>query len=75
MSKSTSHIKSNFLPPKISNKILLCKQGHISPTTHNNYTNLSHCLSVQLAIIQRDTIKTSNTVPGQIVISVFKTNL
>ena len=36
---------------------------------------LSHCRSVQLAIIQRVTIKTNKTVPGQIVIRVFRTNL
>ncbi len=35
---------------------------------------LSHCLSVQLAMIQRVTMKTSRTVPGQIVIRVFSTN-
>ena len=35
---------------------------------------LSHCLSIQLAMIQRDTMKTSSTVPGQIVIKVFITN-
>lgn len=38
-------------------------------------TNLSHCLSVQLAMIHSDTMNTSNTVPGQMVIKVFKTNL
>ncbi len=35
----------------------------------------SHCLSVQLAMIQSETMKTSSTVPGQMVIRVFKTNL
>lgn len=44
-------------------------------TTCISGTDLSHCLRVQLAIIHRDTIKTNKTVPGQIVISVFKTNL
>ena len=33
----------------------------------------SHCRSVQLAMIQSVTMKTSSTVPGQIVISVFST--
>ena len=35
---------------------------------------LSHCRRVQLAMIQSDTMKTSSTVPGQIVIKVFITN-
>ena len=35
---------------------------------------LSHCRRVQLAMIQSDTMKTSSTVPGQIVIKVFRTN-
>ena len=34
----------------------------------------SHCLSVQLAMIHSETMKTSSTVPGQMVISVFNTN-
>ena len=38
-------------------------------------THLSHALRNQLAIIQRDRIFTSSTVPGQMVISVFITNL
>ena len=38
-------------------------------------SHLSHCLSVQLAMIQRETMKTSRTVPGQMVMSVFRTNL
>lgn len=38
-------------------------------------THLSHCLSVHEAIIHNETIKTNNTVPGHIVIKVFKTNL
>jgi hypothetical protein len=36
---------------------------------------LSHALNVQLAIINRESIKTSKTVPGHIVINVFNTNL
>lgn len=38
-------------------------------------THLSHCLRVHEAIIHSETIKTNNTVPGHIVINVFKTNL
>lgn len=38
-------------------------------------THLSHCLRVHEAIIHNETIKTNNTVPGHIVIKVFKTNL
>ena len=37
--------------------------------------NLSHARMVQAAIIQSETEKTSKTVPGQIVINVFITNL
>ena len=40
-----------------------------------NVTHLSHCLRVHEAIIHSETIKTNNTVPGQMVINVFKTNL
>lgn len=36
---------------------------------------LSHCRKVHEAIIHKDTMKTSSTVPGHIVIKVFKTNL
>jgi hypothetical protein len=36
---------------------------------------LSHALTVQLAIIKSERIKTSKTVPGHIVINVFNTNL
>jgi hypothetical protein len=43
----------------------------IGPTS----TYRSHCLSVQDAMIHSDTINTNSTVPGHIVISVFKTNL
>lgn len=35
----------------------------------------SHCRNVHDAIIHSDTMNTSNTVPGHIVISVFNTNL
>lgn len=38
-------------------------------------TYRSHCLSVHDAIIHKETINTSNTVPGHIVIKVFRTNL
>lgn len=38
-------------------------------------TYRSHCLKVQEAIIHNDTMKTNSTVPGHIVINVFKTNL
>lgn len=45
-------------------------------STMNSFRRyLSHCLSVQLAIIHRDTMNTSNTVPGHMVMSVFSTNL
>ena len=37
-------------------------------------THLSQARSIQLAIIHRDNMKTSNMVPGQIVMSVFSTN-
>ena len=37
------------------------------------YAHLSHCLRVQLAMIQRETMNTSSTVPGQIVMSVLST--
>ena len=37
------------------------------------YAHLSHCLRVQLAMIQSETMKTSSTVPGQIVMSVLST--
>ena len=40
-----------------------------------NLSHLSHCLRVQLAIIHRDTMKTSSTVPGQMVMRVLRTNL
>ena len=43
-------------------------------TDGRNCSYLSHCLRVQLAMIQRDTMKTSSTVPGQMVIKVFRTN-
>lgn len=39
----------------------------------NKTTYRSHCRSVQLAIIQSETMKTRRTVPGQMVIRVFKT--
>lgn len=39
------------------------------------YAHLSHCLNVHDAIIHSETINTNNTVPGHIVIKVFKTNL
>ena len=35
----------------------------------------SHCRRVHDAIIHNETINTNNTVPGHIVINVFKTNL
>lgn len=35
---------------------------------------LSHCRRVQLAMIHNETMKTRSTVPGQIVISVLRTN-
>lgn len=38
-------------------------------------TYRSHCLNVHDAIIHNDTIKTSKTVPGHIVIRVLSTNL
>ena len=38
-------------------------------------TYLSQALRVQLAIIKSESIKTSRTVPGQMVINVFSTNL
>lgn len=38
-------------------------------------THLSHCRNVHDAIIHSETINTNNTVPGHIVINVFKTNL
>ena len=41
----------------------------------NTQTHLSHARSIQLAIIHSDNMKTSNMVPGQIVMSVFNTNL
>ena len=37
-------------------------------------TNLSHWRRVHEAIIHKDTMKTNNTVPGQIVIKVLRTN-
>ena len=37
--------------------------------------HLSHCLRVQLAMIQRETMKTRRTVPGQMVMRVLRTNL
>lgn len=40
-----------------------------------NSMYLSQALNVQLAIIKSERIKTSKTVPGHIVIKVFKTNL
>ena len=36
---------------------------------------LSHCRNVHEAMIQRDTMKTSSTVPGHMVINVLSTNL
>lgn len=41
----------------------------------NIVSYLSHARNVQLAIIKSERIKTSRTVPGHIVISVFNTNL
>lgn len=64
-------------PVKITNKKCACQISYtffIHNPDWNNLTNLSHCLKVQLAIIQSDTIKTNKTVPGHIVINVFKTN-
>ena len=39
-----------------------------------HYTYRSHCRSVQLAMIHKDTMKTRRTVPGHMVISVLRTN-
>lgn len=47
----------------------------IPEETVTKSTYLSHCLNVQLAIIHKETMKTRRTVPGQIVMRVFKTNL
>lgn len=38
-------------------------------------TNLSHILNVQLAMMNKERMKTRRTVPGQMVIKVFKTNV
>lgn len=50
-------------------------EGGISLKFRVIITYLSHWRSVHEAIIHNETMKTSRTVPGQIVISVFKTNL
>lgn len=42
---------------------------------NNWWAYRSHCRNVHDAIIHSDTIKTSSTVPGQMVINVFNTNL
>ncbi len=40
---------------------------------HDTVTDLSHCLSVQLAMIHSETMNTSSTVPGQMVMRVLRT--
>jgi hypothetical protein len=42
---------------------------------NGNKSYLSQARNVQLAIINSESIKTSRTVPGHIVINVFNTNL
>ena len=50
------------------------KFGFEAPGLEDYITDLSQARNIQLAMIQRDNISTTSTVPGQIVIRVLTTN-
>ena len=52
---------------------LITPKIRILSTMAPRFRYLSHCRSVQLAMIHNETIKTSSTVPGQMVIRVLST--
>lgn len=58
---------------KVNKRFFFFRSGIVKVWGCGCFSHLSHCRSVQLAIIHSETMNTSSTVPGQIVMRVLST--
>ena len=75
LSKSSLKFRSTYLAITVDIRKFSHFDKQVKKLNFTDYTHLSQALNIQAQIIHNESMKTPMTVPGNIVINVFRTNL